>query len=251
MEKVAIIIPIYNAEKTLTSVFDRIPKNILFTINEFILVNDSSTDNTRYVIKNLKLNYKNLIVIQHPKNLGYGAAQKSGFRQALDDDMDIVVILHADGQYPPEKINDFIEPIKKGEADIICGSRFLKESPLKQGMPLERYLGKVLLNMVENFVLRQKLTVYHEGYRSYSRKVLELINFNNYSNYFAFDSEMLIGAITNKLKICETPIPTYYGQEKSYLDPLRYGWVIFLIMIKYLLGQYRDKNKNKKWQILF
>ena len=242
-EKVVVIIPTYNAEKTLRGVFERIPQHTLNKISEFILVNDGSKDNSQNVIENLKQRYDNIVVITNRKNLGYGAAQKIGFKQALADNIDIVVVLHADGQYPPEMITDIIEPIEKERADVVGGSKLLSGGVLKQGMPLLIYVGQVLLNTIENFVFRQKLTIYHSGYRAYSRRALEEINFNNYSNYFSFDSEMLIGSFVNNLKIYEIPIPTYYGQEKSYLNPVRYIGEIFLIILKYLLKQYGMKTR--------
>jgi len=155
MTNIAVIIPIYNAEKTLSDVFERIPEQAINEIKKFILVNDGSTDNTYDVIDNLKQYYDNLVVITHHKNLGYGAAQKTGFKCALTDNIDIVVILHADGQYPPEKIADIIKPIKEGEADVVGGSRFLGGNVLKQGMPLVRYIGMVLLNAIENSIFKQ------------------------------------------------------------------------------------------------
>ena len=244
--KIAVIIPVYNAEKTLKSVLGRIPQDTLERITEFILVNDGSKDNTQEVIENLKQRYGNLVVITNRRNSGYGAAQKIGFKQALADNMDIVVLLHADGQYPSEMIAEIIGPIERGEADIVGGNRLIGKGAIRQGMPLLTYIGQVSLNAIENFVFGKNLTIYHSGYRAYSRKALEKINFNSYSNCYAFDSEMLIGSFMNKLKIHELPIPTYYGQEVSYLNPIRYVGEIFLIMLKYLLRLYdTGKRENK------
>lgn len=244
--KIAVIIPIYNAEKTLKGVFERIPQHALKKINEFILINDGSKDNSQNVIENLKQRYVNLVVITNRRNLGYGAAQKIGFKQALVDNMDIVVILHADGQYSPEMITNIIEPIEKGKTDVVGGNKLLGRNVLKQGMPLLTYIGQFLLNIIENFVFKQKLAIYHSGYRAYSKRTLEVINFNNYSNYFSFDSEMLIGSFVNNLKIYEIPIPTYYGQGKSYLNPIRYTGEILLIIVKYLFKQYDMKTREKE-----
>lgn len=246
MVKVGVIIPIYNAENTLESVFERIPTDALKKISEFILINDGSTDNSHKVIENLRRRYNNIIIRTHSRNLGYGAVQKTGFRQALASDMDIVVILHSDGQYPPEMITDIIEPIENGDADLVGGSRFLGGNVLKQGMPLPRYIGMVLLNAIKNFIFKQKLTTYHSGYRAYSKKSLKIIDFNNYSNYFSFDTEMLVGAFINKLKIHEIPIPTHYGKRKSHLNPIRYIGEILLITLKYLFKRYNRKIKKRK-----
>jgi glycosyltransferase involved in cell wall biosynthesis len=241
MAKTAVVMPIYNAGKTLSDVFGRIPAGTLPQIDEFILINDGSSDNSREIIKDLRQRFNNIVAISHHQNLGYGAAQKTGFKQALLDNADIVVVLHADGQYPPEMIADIVRPIKEGVADVVGGSRFLGGDVLKQGMPLARFVGKILLNMTENLIFRQKLTIYHEGYRAYSRKALERINFSGYSNYFSFDSEMLIGAFTGKLSIREIAIPTCYGEEKSYLNPVRYVWEILMVIIKYTFGRYKNR----------
>jgi glycosyltransferase involved in cell wall biosynthesis len=243
--KIAVIIPVYNAADTLEGVFNRISGSVLKEINEFILINDGSTDNSHNVIESLKERFDNLVVITHSRNHGYGVAQKIGFKRALADNMDITVILHADGQYPPEIITDMTDPIRQEDADIVGGSKFLMGNVLKQGMPVTRYIGMVLLNAVENFVFKQKLSIYHSGYRVYSRRALEEIDFDSYSDYFAFDTEMLIGAFINRLKIKEIPIPTYYGKEKSYLNPFRYVSEILWIILKYLFKRYTQESKTK------
>lgn len=238
MKNIAVVIPVYNAEHSLAKVFERIPKTTYSKIKEFILVNDGSTDSSQDIIESLMKQYDNLVVITNSNNLGYGAVQKIGFRRALADRMDIVVLLHADGQYPPEMILDILEPIENARADVAGGSRFLWGNVLRQGMPFLRYLGMILLDRIENLVFRQKLTIYHSGYRAYSRKALEVINFEGYSNYFSFDTEMLLGALINQLKICEIPIPTYYGKGKSHLNPIKYTAEILLVVVKYLFRQY-------------
>jgi hypothetical protein len=120
----------------------------------------------------------------------------------------------------------------------VGGSRLLQGNVLKQGMPFLRYLGKIVLNKIENLVFKQKLTIYHEGYRAYKRSVLEIIDFNSYSDYFSFDSEMLIGAFVNKFRIFEIPIPTRYKDEECYLNPIKYIYKILVIILKYLCKRY-------------
>lgn len=236
--KIGVIIPAYNSGKTLSNLFERIPRNILEGQNRIIVVNDGSRDNTADIIDALRRRYANLSVIDCAKNSGYGAAQKLGFKQALSECMDAAVLLHADGQYPPEIIGEILRPIIEAKAEVVGGSRFLKGDVLGQGMPFLRYVGQILLNMLENLVFRKKLSIYHSGYRAYSRKALELINFDGYSNYFYFDTEMLIGAFLNNLKVQEVPIPTCYGEEKSHLNPLRYSIGIVSILLRYMFKRY-------------
>ena len=202
------------------------------------MVNDGSCDNTPDIIDTLRRRYNNLTVITCAKNAGYGAAQKLGFKQALSEGMDVAVLLHADGQYPPEIMGEMLRPIIERKAEVVGGSRFLKGNVLGQGMPFLRYAGQVILNMLENLVFRRKLSIYHSGYRAYSRKALEAINFDSYSDYFYFDTEMLIGGFLNNLKVHEVPIPTCYGEERSHLNPLKYCSGIILILLRYVFKGY-------------
>lgn len=234
--KVVVVIPAYNSAETIARVFKRVPEEALIKISEFIVVNDGSTDSTGEVVRELKERYK-IKILTHPKNLGYGAAQKTGFKEALRDAADIIVLLHSDGQYPPELLLEMIEPVEKGEADIVGGSRILGGKMREGGMPLIRIFGNILLTKIENFVFRMDLTTYHSGYKVYSRKALEKIDFEKYSNYFHFDSEMLVGAKRNKLRIAEVPIPTRYAGEKSYLNPVKYGIGVLGVIFRYLLGK--------------
>jgi glycosyltransferase involved in cell wall biosynthesis len=232
--KTIIVMPCYNAEKTIEKVFKRIPKNCLRKITKFIIVNDGSKDKTKFIVLNLKKRYK-ITLVNHKQNLGYGATQKTGFKHALYENAGIIALLHADGQYPPEKINKLVEPILKKKADVVGGSRHLGGDMLKQGMPFYKFLGNVLSTKLLNLVTGKKLSCYHSGFKAYSRKALEKIDFVSYSNNFCFDTEMLIGAIENNLRIEEIPIPTFYGKEISHLNPARYGIGILEIILKHIL----------------
>ena len=224
--KTVIVIPAYNAEKTIGSVFKRIPKN---SYDEIIVVNDGSKDKTSEVVKKYKVK-----LIEHKKNKGYGGAQKTGFKQALKDGADIVALVHADGQTEPEELLKMLKPIKDGEVDLVLGSRVLGGKMLEGGMPLTRFIGNRLLTLIENSILRINISEYHSGYRVYSRKALEEIHFDLNSDKYEFDSEILIQCKLKKLKIKEIPIPTHYGNEKSYLNPWTYGLRIFKILINYI-----------------
>lgn len=224
--KTIIVIPAYNAEKTIESVFRRIPKN---SYDEIIVVNDGSKDKTSKIVK--KYNVK---LIEHKKNRGYGGAQKTGFKEAIKDGADIVALVHADGQYAPEELPNIKKPIENGDADVVLGSRALHGKMLEGGMPLTRYIGNRLLTFLENLVLNMDISEYHTGYRVYSRKALEGVRFDLNSDKYEFDSEILIQCKLKKLKIKEVPTPTHYGEEISYLNPLTYGFRILKILINYI-----------------
>jgi len=147
-KKIFVLIPTYNAEKTIRKVFERIPKDFLARINQFLVVNDSSTDNTLAELKSLKESYTNMIIIDKKANEGYAGAQKTGYRIALENNADIVVLLHADGQYAPEEMPKLVEPLINNEADIVQGSRMLEKGALKGGMPFYKvsiWVGEISL----------------------------------------------------------------------------------------------------------
>jgi glycosyltransferase involved in cell wall biosynthesis len=198
-------------------------------------VNDASTDRTSEVIRRLRNKYF-IILINHDKNLGYGAAQKSAFNQFLKLNLGCAVLLHADGQYPPEYLFDMIKPILRNQADVVGGSRLAYGRLIKQKMPVYKYLGNILSTKLLNLAYRSNLNSYHSGYKAYSRKALKIIDFKSLSDYFYFDTQMLLAALHNNLSIQELPIPTYYGDEVSYLDPIKYGFGI----IKIILGGLRN-----------
>lgn len=227
--------PAYNAEKTIESVFARVPKKALDKISEFIVVNDGSTDETEKIIKKLKKEYKKIKLINHQKNRGYGGAQKTGFKEALKDGADIIVLLHSDGQYAPELLLEMIKPIETGEADVVGGSRMLGGKALEGKMPIVKYIGNKFLTKLQNFVFRANVYSYHSGYKVYSRRTLEMIPFETYTNHFHFDSEMLVGGIRRNLKIIDLPIPTSYRDETSHLNPITYGFAILGLIFRYLM----------------
>jgi glycosyltransferase involved in cell wall biosynthesis len=231
---VVIVMPAYNAARTISDVFTRIPKPFLKQISEFIIVDDGSKDDTSVKIKQLAKKYK----IKMLSHVGYGAAQKTGFSQAVKTKADVAVLLHSDGQYPPELLPNIVKPIADGNADMVLGSRILGGSALKGGMPLHRYLGNRFLTTLENLAYGLRISEYHTGYIAYSKKALNAIPFTRLSNTFHFDGEMIVMASKRKLKISEIPIPTHYGYEKSYLNPVTYGIDVLKIIAKYLLGKY-------------
>lgn len=228
--KVIVVMPAYNAAKTLKITFEAIPDD---TIDQVILVDDGSTDRTLEIAREL-----NLTCYMHTRNFGYGANQKTCYTEALKEGADIVVMLHPDYQYDPTLLPELMAPIKNGEADIVLGSRFLSGETLKQGMPWWKYLGNIFLTKLENWTLGLRLSEYHTGYRAYSRRVLEEIPFSLNSDKFVFDQEMLVQAAHLGFKIKEVPVPTKYFPEASsagLVDSILYGLSILLLLSRYIL----------------
>ena len=235
--RIVVVMPAYNAGKTIEKVFKRIPRKVLDNIYRIIVVNDGSKDNTLQVVKNLKKKY-NLDLLDHVKNKGYGRAQKTGFRHALKLGADIAVLLHSDGQYAPEVMDKLLEPLEAGKADVVQGSRILGGKSLQGGMPLYKYFGNRVLTFMENIAYGMNMAEYHSGYMLYSKKALQVIPFEKLSDKFHFDGEMLIVAKKKKLRIKEVPIPTRYASEKSYLNPVTYGFEVFKTILNFWRGKY-------------
>lgn len=243
-KKIFILMPAYNAASTIKEVFPRIPKDFLPNITEFLVINDASKDQTQQAILELQKNYPNITLINKEKNEGYAKAQKTGFNIALEQGADIVVLLHSDGQYAPEEMPRLIEPLLKDEADIVQGSRMLSGEALKGGMPFYKYIANIILSRLENICFKMDLAEYHSGYMLYSKKALKTIPFENISDTFHIDGEMLFVGHDLGLRIQQLPIPTRYAQEKSNLKPIKYGFDVLKIMLKYKQGKYNFKKPN-------
>lgn len=236
-KRVIVVMPAYNAEKKISSVFSRFPKDTLKKIYEFIVVNDCSADDTLKVLQKLKKEYK-IKIISHSKNKGYGGAQKTGLKAALDDGSDIAVLMHSDGQLAPEIMHKLLAPLENSEADVVQGSRILGGEALKGGMPLYKYLGNRFLTIIQNIAYGMNMKEYHSGYLLYSRKVLSAVQFEKLSDNFLFDCEMLISAHKSGFKIRQMPTSTKYADEKSHLNPITYGIDILKTIFKYWTGKY-------------
>lgn len=228
--RVFIVLPAYNAQKTLKRTFEDIPKDI---VDKIILVDDKSSDRTVEIARSLGIE-----VFQHEKNTGYGGNQKTCYKNALEQGADIVVMVHPDYQYDPTIIPQLIEPIQKGEADAVFGSRMMKGGALEGGMPPWKHNINILLTAFENVVLGTYLTEYHSGFRAYSAALLRTVNFRRNSNNFVFDTEIIIQSLVHHFKIEEIPIQTRYFDEASkikLLPGIIYGCGIIWAVIKYLL----------------
>jgi len=228
--KTVVVLPAYNAAKTLELTVRDIPKDL---VDEIILVDDSSKDNTVEIAKKLGLK-----VFVHSKNKGYGANQKTCYTKALEMGAEIIVMVHPDYQYDPTVIPKMIEPIQKGQADAVFGSRMMKGGALEGGMPLWKHNANILLTALENVILGTYLTEYHSGFRAYSAKYLRIVNFMANSDAFIFDTEIIVQGILQYLKIEEVPIRTRYFEEAStikFIPSIIYGLGILKTLLKYIL----------------
>jgi glycosyltransferase involved in cell wall biosynthesis len=202
-----VVMPAYNAEKTVRDVVARIPHD---QIDGLLLVDDASWDGTAPLARDL-----GIPVIRHPRNLGYGGNQKTCYTNALLMGAEVVVMLHPDGQYDPELVPDLCRPIDEGRADVVLGSRWLGLDPAKAGMPGWKRLGNRFLTSVENRVLGLDLSEYHTGYRAYSRRFLETIPFEVNANDFVFDTQVLVQAASFGFRIAEVPAVGRYFEDMS------------------------------------
>ena len=224
--------PAYNAEKTLEKTYNEIYKNF---VDEIILVDDFSSDDTKDVAKKL-----DITTIVHEKNTGYGGNQKTCYRAALKANADIVIMLHPDYQYTPKLIPAMASMMAFEEYDAIIGSRMLGNSALKGGMPLYKFISNRFLTEFQNFVIGEKLSEYHTGFRGFTKKILENLPLEDCSDDFIFDNQMLALILYNGYKIGEISCPTKYFPEASSINFVRsckYGFEVLGESIKYRLAK--------------
>jgi 2-polyprenyl-3-methyl-5-hydroxy-6-metoxy-1,4-benzoquinol methylase len=229
----------YNAVTTLAGVLDRIPHDFRDRISEIIICDDASRDATHLVALGYQQTAPDLpiSVIRHRKNLGYGGNQKSGYDIAIEHDLDIVVLLHGDGQYAPEGLEAMVAPLVSGEADAVFGSRMMTEGAARKGgMPLYKYIGNKVLTRFENAVAGAHLSEWHSGYRAYSVAALKAIRYQRNSNGFNFDTQIILQLIEAGKRIVEVPIPTYYGDEICYVNGFGYAKDVARDVVRYRLG---------------
>jgi glycosyltransferase involved in cell wall biosynthesis len=231
-KRVLIFVVCYNAEHTIESVLDRISETVWENRDyqvEVLIIDDQSPDNTFYKAhqySNLHPNRK-LTVLYNPKNQGYGGNQKIGYCYAIKNGFDAVVLLHGDGQYAPEYLDQMIRPIIEDQADAVFGSRMLHRlDALKGKMPLYKWFGNQVLTFMQNRILKSNLSEFHSGYRAYRIKTLSEIPFEYNSNYFDFDTNIIIQLIDTEKRIKEIPIPTFYGNEICRVNGIKYAFKI-------------------------
>jgi glycosyltransferase involved in cell wall biosynthesis len=210
-KKIVVVLPAYNAALTLEKTYSEIPMEL---VDEVILCDDASKDNTIEVGKKLGIKH----MISHEKNKGYGGNQKSLYNKALELGADIVIMLHPDYQYTPKLIPSMVNIIGEDLYDCVLGSRILGRGALEGGMPLYKYIANRFLTFTQNILVSHKLSEYHTGYRAFSKKLLQGINFNANDDDFVFDNEMLSQIIYNGFGIAEVTCPTKYFEEASSIN---------------------------------
>jgi glycosyltransferase involved in cell wall biosynthesis len=228
-QKVVVVLPAYNAALTLEKTYNEIDRTI---VDEVILVDDASKDDTVKVAKAIGVNH----IISHEKNKGYGGNQKSCYRKALEVGGDIIVMLHPDYQYTPALIVPMVSLIANKVYPVVLGSRILGKGALKGGMPLYKYIFNRFLTASQNLLMWQKLSEYHTGYRAYHREVLLAIPFENNSDDFIFDNEMLAQIFYKGFDIAEITCPTKYFDEASSINfsrSLKYGTGVLRVSFQY------------------
>jgi len=241
-KKVVVVLPAYNAAKTLEQTYREIP---LDYVDEVVLVDDASKDDTVKVAQSLGIKH----IIIHEKNKGYGGNQKSCYKKALELGADIVIMLHPDYQYTPKLLLAMISIIGNELYPVVFGSRILGKGALKGGMPLYKYIANRGLTFVQNLLMSQKLSEYHTGYRAFSAEVLKKLDFTHNSDDFVFDNEMIAQIFYNGFEIAEVTCPTKYFKEASSINfrrSMKYGFGVLGVSFKYFLtklGLYR-------WRVL-
>ncbi len=234
-KKIAVVLPAYNAEKTLEQTYNEIPFDIADIV---ILTDDLSNDATVEKAKEIGIEH----IIQHKKNTGYGGNQKSCYNKALELGADIVVMLHPDYQYTPQLMHSMCYMIANDVYPVSIGSRILGRGALKGGMPIYKYIANRFLTLFQNILIRQKLSEYHTGYRAFSREVLENINYNINSDDFIFDNQMLAQIFYKGYEIGEVTCPTKYFDNASSINiarSIKYGLGVLGVSIQYRLNKWR------------
>jgi glycosyltransferase involved in cell wall biosynthesis len=238
LENAFVLMPAYNAGATIEKVFARIPPQALNRIRRYVVVNDGSTDDTAAAVVRLRERFPNLVGLDHGVNKGYGAAEKTLLRYAVEHHADVAILLHSDGQYSPESIPELLAPFDEDTADIVQGSRMLGGGALRGRMPLYKFIANKALTAIENRAFGLSLAEYHSGYMLYSRKTMLSIPFEKLSDSFDFDLEMIVMARVKGLRIREIAIPTIYADETSHLKPVQYGMRVLKVVRDYRRGKY-------------
>ena len=229
-KKIVVVMPAYNAEKTLRRTYEELPHEY---VDEVILVDDVSRDYTVAVARELGIK-----TIIHMENKGYGGNQKTCYRAALESGADIVVMVHPDYQYSPRLVTAMASMIASGHYDVVLGSRILGGAALKGGMPIYKYIANRFLTFLENLVLGVKLSEYHTGFRAFSREVLETLPIDRNSDDFVFDNEMIVQTVYFGFRVGEISCPTRYFPEASsikFRGSIKYGFGVLLTTGKYIL----------------
>jgi glycosyltransferase involved in cell wall biosynthesis len=241
-KKTVVVLPAYNAEKTLKATYSEIPMDL---IDHVVLVDDNSKDRTVAVAKKLGIKH----IIQHENNLGYGGNQKSCYDKALTLGADIVIMLHPDYQYTPKLIPAIVAILNSELYDVVLGSRILGKGAIEGGMPVYKYIANRFLTLFQNILMDQKLSEYHTGYRAFTRNVLESIDYKENSDDFVFDNQMLAQIFNKGFKISEISCPTKYFPDASSINlkrSIKYGIGVLGVSLQYFF----HKKGFKKYKYL-
>ena len=234
-KKVVVVLPAYNAEKTLEVTYKEIPFDI---VDDVVLVDDNSSDHTIEKAKSLSIRH----IIQHQKNKGYGGNQKSCYKKAMEIGADIVIMLHPDYQYTPQLIHAMTSIIGNNVYPVVFGSRILGNGALKGGMPLYKFIANRFLTLIQNILLNEKLSEYHTGYRAFSKEVLQSVNLEVCDDDFIFDNEMVSQIFYKGYQIGEITCPTKYFEEASSINfqrSMKYGLGCLRVSIIYRLAKWK------------
>jgi glycosyltransferase involved in cell wall biosynthesis len=242
MTPTTIVIPAYNAARTLPAVIARLPDELDERAARVLIVDDGSIDATVEVARALARRDRRLELIVRRRNGGYGAAMKDGLAVAVARGSERAVALHADGQYAPEILPALLAALAARGLDLLQGSRIASGTALSGGMPLYKYAAGRTLTALENRVLGLDLTDYHSGYLVYGGRALRRIPLARLSDSFDFDLEVIACARARRLCVGEHPVPTHYGDEVSHLNPITYGLRALRVMLNYRLGRYHDQR---------
>ncbi len=243
-DKILLSILTYNHEKIIRETLNRIPDAVLTEV-DILISDDGSSDKTLEALENsiaeIKFQKTNITILRNEKNIGYGGNQKRTYNFAIKQGYrNYVIMLHGDGQYNPKYIEQFIEIIKTDSnvsdkiTGMIFGSRMQRKTmAIKGKMPLYKFFGNIILTSIQNFITGQKLTEWHSGFRSYNLKFLKESHFNNFSDGFDFDTQIILDVIEQRYQIVEFPIETFYGEEISAVNSLNYGLKILMHTLKW------------------
>ncbi len=242
-KKIGLFIINYNAVNFLIKTIKRIPAEVYDQVEEIFLIDDCSTDNSYYAALGYKHEYgiEKLTIHRNEKNQGYGGNQKVGYQYAIDRGLDVVALIHGDGQYAPEALPLLLEPLLNDQADMVFGSRMAETGKaLKGGMPLYKYVGNKILTYLQNKMSGLKLSEYHSGYRLYSLAALKQIPFQSFTNNWHFDTQIILSLAERNFRIVERPIPTYYGDEICHVNGIPYA--LHCLVTSYHFYQNRKRN---------
>jgi glycosyltransferase involved in cell wall biosynthesis len=241
---ISLVIPAYNADRYIAEVIDRIPPAVWRNLGTAWIVNDGSTDLTGATVESLARRHEGIHPVHFSERRGYGTAVSAGLRLCRDEGCDFAACLHADGQYPPEAIPEFVAAMVARRVNLMQGSRIASGTALSGGMPLYKFVAGRLLSALENRCFRLRMTDYHSGFMVYDRACLVALPLHRMSGSFDFDLEVIASARSQGLSVAELPIPTRYAGEVSYLKPITYGLRVLWVLAKYKAGYYKKSEQR-------